>query len=150
VIATDLTRPHGTVEKIGPTAHAFQLDVTQEEDWRSVSVKSRNVGDVDIVVNNAGYFPNRSIDELDLPTWRKTMATNLDAQFLSAKYFLPARPVLISAAMMAEFRTRSRAYLIAIRVVDRSQMLLSTHRYFSNQGIARPALCPHQRTVQYP
>ncbi len=45
---------------------------------------------MDIVVNNAGYFPNRPIDELDLPTWRKTMATNLDAQFLSAKYFLPA------------------------------------------------------------
>ena len=64
--------------------------MTQEEDWRSVSVKSRDVGDVDIVVNNAGYFPNRPIDGLDLPTWRKTMATNLDAQFLSAKYFLPA------------------------------------------------------------
>jgi len=80
VIATDLTPPNGTVEKIGPAAHAFQLDVTQEEDWRSVWVKSQDVGDVDIVVNNAGYFPNRSIDELDLPTWRKTMATNLDAQ----------------------------------------------------------------------
>src|SRR3954471_2949192 len=90
VIATDLTLPDGTVEKIGPTAHAFQLDVTQEENWREVSVKSRDVGDVDIVVNNAGYFPNRSTDELDLPTWRKTMATNLDAQFLSTKYFLPA------------------------------------------------------------
>jgi NADP-dependent 3-hydroxy acid dehydrogenase YdfG len=51
-------------------AHAFQLDVTQEERWRSVSVNNRDVGDVDIVVNNAGYFPNRSIDELDLPTWR--------------------------------------------------------------------------------
>src|SRR4029077_20272962 len=62
VIATDLTLPRETVKKIGPTAHAFQLDVTQEEDWRSVSVKSRDVGDVDVVVNNAGYFPNRSID----------------------------------------------------------------------------------------
>src|SRR5438477_230779 len=89
-IATDLTPPNGTVEKIGPAAHAFQLDVTQEDDWRSVAVKSREVGDVDIVVNNAGYFPNRPIDELDLPMGRKTMATNLDAQFLSAKYFLPA------------------------------------------------------------
>src|SRR6266478_4932052 len=59
VIATDLTPPNESVE-----------------DWRSVSVKSRDVGDVDIVVNNAGYFPNHSIDELDLPTWRKTMATN--------------------------------------------------------------------------
>jgi NAD(P)-dependent dehydrogenase (short-subunit alcohol dehydrogenase family) len=90
VIATDLTPPHETVEKIGPTAHAFQLDVTQEEDWRSVSVESRDEGDVDIVVNNAGYFPNRPLDELDLPTWRKTMATNLDSHFLSAKFFLPA------------------------------------------------------------
>ncbi|WP_051536712.1 SDR family NAD(P)-dependent oxidoreductase [Nitrosospira briensis] len=89
VIATDLTLPHQTVDKIGRSAHAFQLDVTEEEDWRSVSLKSRDIGEVDIVVNNAGYFPNRSIDELDLPTWRKTMATNLDSHFLSVKYFLP-------------------------------------------------------------
>jgi NAD(P)-dependent dehydrogenase (short-subunit alcohol dehydrogenase family) len=47
------------------------------------------VGEVEIVVNNAGYFPDRSIDELDFPTWRKTIATNLDSHFLSAKYFLP-------------------------------------------------------------
>ena len=58
VIATDLAPPDETVNKIGPSGHAFQLDVTKEEDWRSVSLKSQEVGDVDIVVNNAGYFPN--------------------------------------------------------------------------------------------
>ena len=89
VIATDLKPPHETARKIGPTAYALKLDVTDEEDWRSVASKSRELGEVDIVVNNAGYFPNRSIDELDLPTWRKTIATNLDSHFLSAKYFLP-------------------------------------------------------------
>ena len=89
VIATDLTVPQATVNRIGSAAHAFQLDVTQEEDWRSLASKSRDVGEVDIVVNNAGYFPNCSIDDLDLPTWRKTLATNLDSHFLSAKYFLP-------------------------------------------------------------
>ena len=89
VIATDLRLPQETANKIGPAARAFQLDVTEEENWRSVFLKSRDVGEVDIVVNNAGYFPNRSIDELDLSTWRKTMATNLDSHFLSAKYFLP-------------------------------------------------------------
>ena len=88
VIATDLRPPLETIKKIGPAATALQLDVTQEEDWRSVSLKSRDIGEVDIVVNNAGHFPNRSIDELDLPTWRKTMATNLDSHFLSVKYFL--------------------------------------------------------------
>jgi NAD(P)-dependent dehydrogenase (short-subunit alcohol dehydrogenase family) len=63
--------------------------VTQEEDWRSLWLKSRDVVEVDVVVNNAGYFPNRSIDDLDLPTWRKTIATNLDSHFLSTKCFLP-------------------------------------------------------------
>lgn len=90
VIATDLTPPNATVGKIGSNAYALQLDVTREEDWRSVFQQCREIGDVDIVVNNAGYFPNRLIDELDLPTWRRTMATNLDSHFLSVKYFLPA------------------------------------------------------------
>ena len=90
VIATDLKPPHETVHKIGPAGCALELDVSQEEQWRSVAAKAGDMGGVDIVVNNAGYFPNRSIDDLDLPTWRKTMATNLDSHFLSVKYFLPA------------------------------------------------------------
>jgi NAD(P)-dependent dehydrogenase (short-subunit alcohol dehydrogenase family) len=90
VIATDLRPPHETVSMIGPTAYALELDVTQEEQWCSVATKTCEVGEVDIVVNNAGYFPNRSIDELNLPTWRKTFATNLDSHFLSVKCFLPA------------------------------------------------------------
>ena len=89
VIATDLKPPNETARKIGPTAYALELDVTQEEQWRSVAAKTLDVGEVDIVINNAGYFPNRSIDELDLLTWRKTFATNLDSHFLSVKYFLP-------------------------------------------------------------
>jgi len=90
VIATDLEPPIETADKIGSSAHAFQLDVTQEDDWRALLLKSQAVGEIDIVVNNAGYFPNRPIDELDLATWRKTIATNLDSHFLSVKYFLPS------------------------------------------------------------
>ena len=90
VIATDLKMPEETVNKIGSAAHGFQLDVTNEEDWRSVFLNSQQLGEVDIVVNNAGYFPNLPIDELDLVTWRKTIATNLDSHFLSVKYFLPS------------------------------------------------------------
>jgi hypothetical protein len=36
----------------GTAARAFQLDVTEEENWRSVSLKSRDLGEVDIAVNN--------------------------------------------------------------------------------------------------
>jgi len=90
VIATDLKMPEETVNKIGSAAYGFQLDVTKEEDWHSVFLNSQQLGEVDIVVNNAGYFPNLPIDELDLVTWRKTIATNLDSHFLSVKYFLPS------------------------------------------------------------
>jgi NAD(P)-dependent dehydrogenase (short-subunit alcohol dehydrogenase family) len=44
VIATDLKPPNETVRKIGPTAYALELDVTQEEQWRSVAARVRDVG----------------------------------------------------------------------------------------------------------
>src|ERR1700690_1370583 len=89
VIATDLAPPHERARKISPTAHALQLDVTQEEQWRSAAAKILDVGEVDIVVNNAGYFPNRSIDELDPATWGKTLAANRDSHFFTVKYVRP-------------------------------------------------------------
>jgi len=89
VIATDLAIPQETLAKIGPTASGYELDVTKEEDWQSLALKTADLGGVDIVVNNAGYFPNRDIDQLDLATWQKTMSTNLDSHFLSVKTFLP-------------------------------------------------------------
>jgi len=90
VIVTDLAIPNETVKMIGPAAYGFQLDVTKEEDWQTVLEKSQTIGEVDIVVNNAGFFPNRQIDDLDFQTWRRTMATNLDSHFLSVKHFLPS------------------------------------------------------------
>jgi NAD(P)-dependent dehydrogenase (short-subunit alcohol dehydrogenase family) len=89
VIATDLKLPLETVSKIGPTGYALVLDVTEEAQWHAVAAEAGKIGAVDIVVNNAGYFPNRTIDDLDLPTWQRTLATNLDAHFLNAKSFLP-------------------------------------------------------------
>jgi NAD(P)-dependent dehydrogenase (short-subunit alcohol dehydrogenase family) len=89
VIVTDLKIPKETIEKIGSAAHGLELDVTSEEQWHKAFLRGQELGGVDIVVNNAGYFPNRPIDDLDLATWRKTIATNLDSHFLSAKYFIP-------------------------------------------------------------
>ena len=90
VIATDILVPQETLKKIGPAASGYSLDVTKEDDWQSLSLKTETLGGVDIVVNNAGYFPNRPIDQLDLSTWRRTIATNLDSHFLSVKAFLPS------------------------------------------------------------
>ena len=90
VIAPDLNIPSETVARIGTAAIGLRLDVASESDWASVAEQSKNFGSVDIVVNNAGYFPNRPIEELDFAAWRKTIATNLDSHFLSVKQFLPS------------------------------------------------------------
>ena len=71
MIATDLNTPSDTVARIGPAAIGLRLDVSIESDWAIVAEQSKDFGSVDIVVNNAGYFPNRPIEELDLSTWRK-------------------------------------------------------------------------------
>jgi len=44
---------------------------------------------VDIVGIMPGIFQNRSIDELDLADMAEDDGYDLDAHFLSAKYFLP-------------------------------------------------------------
>jgi len=56
VIATDVKTPQETVRKIGPTVYALELEVSQEEQWLSVTAQTRDVGEVDIVCEQRGLF----------------------------------------------------------------------------------------------
>jgi 3-oxoacyl-[acyl-carrier protein] reductase len=79
--------PSATVDAIGPAAVGVAADVSDPAGWTTIAAAAP--GNVDIVVNNAAYYPNAPIDSLDLATWRRTMSVNLDAHFLSARQFLP-------------------------------------------------------------
>ncbi|GAA4728449.1 SDR family NAD(P)-dependent oxidoreductase [Nocardioides endophyticus] len=46
-------------------------------------------GRVDVLVNNAGVFPKRPFESMDLEFWRKVLAVNLDSQFLMTQAVLP-------------------------------------------------------------
>jgi len=89
VISTDLVLPQETVSKIGRGAFGLQLDVSQEDAWRRASLQSQDV------VKSTSWLttpllpesPGRRARPVDMA---QTMATNLDAHFLSAKFFLPA------------------------------------------------------------
>ncbi len=90
IVAVDLQPPATTVERIGPAAIGIAADVSNPDDWAKIAFAAEhNFGEVDIVVNNAAYYPNRSIQDLDLETWRRTLSVNLEAHFLSAKQFVP-------------------------------------------------------------
>ena len=91
VVAADIAPPTDTVAKIGEAAIGVAADVSSPAGWAAIERAAADAfGDVSIVVNNAAYYPNHPIDQLDFDTWRRTMAVNLDAQFLSAKQFVPA------------------------------------------------------------
>jgi 3-oxoacyl-[acyl-carrier protein] reductase len=47
------------------------------------------VGDVDILINNAAIRPRGEIESLDLVEWRRVLAVNLEAPFLLCRSFVP-------------------------------------------------------------
>lgn len=76
----------------GPaTGHrALVMDVTQEAGWeQAAQLVEREFGQLDVLVNNAGFGTFRAIRDTDLATWKAIIAVNLDSVFLSARHLLP-------------------------------------------------------------
>ena len=65
----------------GPAWVGLALDVTDREALgRALEVTTERFGGLDVLVVNAGVFPpGAPIGDLDLDTWRRTMAVNVDA-----------------------------------------------------------------------
>ena len=95
VVVTDIQEDMGmiTVSEIkeaGGTAEFLSHDVTQEEDWQRVVVKTAEVyGGLHVLVNNAGIAIGGSIVTLSLEDWQKQQAINLDGVFLGIKHCIP-------------------------------------------------------------
>ena len=66
------------------------LDVSSEDDWRRTHDDiAREHGRLDGLVNAAGIVALGTVEELDLATWKKVLAINLDGTFLGCKYAMP-------------------------------------------------------------
>jgi NAD(P)-dependent dehydrogenase (short-subunit alcohol dehydrogenase family) len=90
LVLVDLEDTAETAARVGRTVMSLRADVSTDADWaRIASEVDRHFGRADIVVNNAAFYPQGMIDDLDYATWRQTLAVNLDAHFLSAKHFVP-------------------------------------------------------------
>lgn len=68
-------------------AFALAVDLTDADAATAmVHHAAKLLGGLDVVVNNAAYQEHvPSIDDLDLPHWRRTFATNIEAYFVVAK-----------------------------------------------------------------
>lgn len=75
----------------GRDAHTFEVDVTDRELVYTTADRVREaVGDVDIVVNNAGVVSGKPLLDLDDDAIRKTFEVNALALYWVTKAFLPA------------------------------------------------------------
>jgi len=93
VVVADLNETGGqaVADAIGDAAIFMRLDVTDEDNWRSVIAATvERFGRLDILVNNAGMIALGTIVDTDLAAWRMINAVNSDGVFLGCKHAIPA------------------------------------------------------------
>src|SRR5450631_2877714 len=62
-----------TADEIGRAAMSLVVDVSSDDGWARMAKEVENArGRVDIVVNNAAYYPRALLDELSFDTWHRT------------------------------------------------------------------------------
>jgi NAD(P)-dependent dehydrogenase (short-subunit alcohol dehydrogenase family) len=92
VVATDIAIKELTeeVSDIEGDILSLKLDVTSEEQWRSVSERAKNdFGKIDILINNAGVSVHKGLLEEDLEGWNKAISLNLTSVWLGMKTVIP-------------------------------------------------------------
>ena len=84
----DPERGQRAVDEIGGGARLLVLDVTEP---KSIADATRQVEDLDVLVNNAGILVDgRTAPEADVESFRRTFETNLFAVLAVTNAFLPA------------------------------------------------------------
>ena len=74
----------------GGKAALFLADVAQEEDVRRLeSEVARQLGKVQILINNAGTNIRKNLIDFSLEEWRSVLDTNLTSVFLMCRAFVP-------------------------------------------------------------
>jgi 3-oxoacyl-[acyl-carrier protein] reductase len=108
------------IEACGRRCCLIQADVSQSTQIRQlVSTAERDLGPLDVLVNNAGIFPRAPFLELSEESWDSVLTTNLKGSFICAQEVTrrmveAKRPgVVINLASGAPYRgsLRSTAYM---------------------------------------
>lgn len=91
VVVTDVNSEAGSATARQYAADFFEHDVRDEQQWETIveAVRGKH-GRLDIVVNNAGVFFNRPMDETSVDDFRWLMDINVTGVFLGCKHAVRA------------------------------------------------------------
>ena len=83
-VADEINAAHGA-----GTAFAFELDVTQEDQWIEALEKAdAAMGGISVLLNNAGVAGDKPLEQMEFDLWKRIMSINVDSVFLGAKHAL--------------------------------------------------------------
>lgn len=83
-------RGRQTAKEIGESAIYVHLDVTSEASWaEAMDATAKRFGKIDVLVNNAGIFNGKGVEDASLDDWHKLVAVNLTGVVLGTRAALP-------------------------------------------------------------
>jgi len=91
VLADEGRRLVGSIEEAGGSARFWTLDVTNEEQIRTVLDEVADAfGGIDVLVNNAGIAgASAPTDQISVEAWQRVMDVNVRGVFLCTKHAVP-------------------------------------------------------------
>jgi 3alpha(or 20beta)-hydroxysteroid dehydrogenase len=93
VVAADVLDAEGKAlaDELGDRVRFVHLDVSSEEEWQSaVEQTERELGKLDVLVNNAGILRFNALVDTSLEEFRQVLEVNLVGCFLGMKTAIPA------------------------------------------------------------
>jgi NAD(P)-dependent dehydrogenase (short-subunit alcohol dehydrogenase family) len=132
----------------GGVAHVLACDVTRSDDVARLATQARRlVGDVDLLVNNAGIGAGGEIGTVSLDVWERAVAVNLWGVVYGCHHFVPAmrarrRGHVLNVASAAAFGSAPGMgpyNVTKSAVVALSETLAAE---VSGDGVGVTALCP--------
>jgi len=95
LVLNDISAPGGEatlekVRKLGAQAVLAVADIAQEEGARKISdIAVKSFGGIDILVNNAADFTQKSIEQAEVSDWQRVLGVNVIGTALVSKCAIP-------------------------------------------------------------